>query len=89
MATLLKRPVVVGALLLLLVMVPYRWILFFTSGADFYNNRIQVFSAAGRLPGQFGDTGPDPLDRPTDVIVAADGTIYVVDFGHNHIAVFG
>ncbi|KAK6019517.1 b-box zinc finger [Ostertagia ostertagi] len=34
-------------------------------------------------------TGPRPLlDRPTDVAIAPDGRIYVVDFGNNCIRVF-
>ena len=58
--------------------------------ADFDNNRIQVFTADGVLLGVFGDAGEAParLERPTDVAVAEDGTIYVVDFGHDRISVF-
>ncbi len=58
--------------------------------ADFYNNRIQVFSADGTLLGVFGDAGDTVarLERPTDVAVAEDGAIYVVDFGHDRITVF-
>ncbi len=58
--------------------------------ADFYNNRIQVFSAAGAFLGQFGGwaSTSGQLELPTDVAVGADGTIYVVDFGHDRIAVF-
>ncbi|VDK52078.1 unnamed protein product [Cylicostephanus goldi] len=34
-------------------------------------------------------TGPRPLlDRPTDVAIAPDGRIYVVDFGNNCVRVF-
>ena len=54
--------------------------------ADFHNNRIQVFSQAGRLLGVLADAGE--LEHPTDVVVAEDGSIYIVDFGHNRIAVF-
>ena len=48
--------------------------------ADFYNDRIQVFSQAGKLLGVIGDTGDElgQLERPTDVVVAEDGSIYVV-----------
>ncbi|KHJ99059.1 b-box zinc finger [Oesophagostomum dentatum] len=36
-----------------------------------------------------GSTGPRPLlDRPTDVAIAPDGRIYVVDFGNNCVRVF-
>ena len=62
--------------------------------ADFYNNRIQVFSAAGAFLGQFSGSASasasasGQLDLPTDVAVGPDGTIYVVDFGHDRIAVF-
>ena len=57
---------------------------------DFYNNRIQVFSQAGTLLGLFGnaDAESQQLKRPTDVAVAEDGSIYVVDFGHDRITVF-
>ena len=58
--------------------------------ADFYNNRIQVFSPAGKFLGLFGnaDDADEQLERPTDVAVAEDGSIYIVDFGHNRITVF-
>lgn len=58
--------------------------------ADFYNHRVQVFSATGRWLGTFGTpgTGPGQFDRPTDVAVAPDGTVYVVDFGNNRIQLF-
>ena len=58
--------------------------------ADFYNNRIQVFSAAGEFLGQFGGpaSASGQLELPTDVAVGADRTIYVVDFGHDRISVF-
>lgn len=58
--------------------------------ADFYNHRIQVFSAAGDLLTTFGEqgTGEAPFDRPVDVAVGDDGTLYVVDFGHDRIQVF-
>ncbi len=58
--------------------------------ADFYNNRIQVFSQAGVLLGVVGDAGDvlGQLERPTDVVVVEDRSIYIVDFGHNRTAVF-
>ena len=48
------------------------------------------FSAAGTLLGLFGDAGDAParLERPTDVAVAEDGTIYVVVVGHDRTTVF-
>ena len=59
--------------------------------ADFYNDRVQVFTAAGTFLGAFGGHGAQAgrFDRPTDVAVAADGTIYVVDFGNDRVQVFG
>ena len=58
--------------------------------ADFYNDRIQIFSSKGRWLGTFGThgTGPGQFNYPTDVAVRPDGTIYVVDFGNNRIQVW-
>lgn len=38
----------------------------------------------------FGDTGDTEglLQRPTDAVVAEDGSTYVVDFGHDRFTVF-
>ncbi|MCH7825464.1 MAG: 6-bladed beta-propeller, partial [Acidobacteria bacterium] len=54
------------------------------------NDRVQVFSAAGKFLGQFGEEGnaPGRFDRPIEVAVSPDGTIYVVDFGNDRIQVF-
>ena len=58
--------------------------------ADFYNDRIQIFSSMGRWLGTFGThgTGPGEFDYPTDVAIAPDGRIYVVDFGNSRIQVW-
>jgi len=49
--------------------------------ADMDNNRVQKFSAAGK----FLVAIRAGFDRPTDVAEAPDGTLYVVDFGHDRI----
>lgn len=49
--------------------------------ADFYNDRIQVFTTGGRYLGAFADS----LHFPTDVTVGPQGEVYVVDFGHHRI----
>jgi len=58
--------------------------------ADFYNSRIQVFSAGGRLESIIGgpSSGPGEFDRPTDVAVDERGTVYVTDFGNHRIQAF-
>ncbi len=58
--------------------------------ADFYNARIQRFTAEGELLAVLGHggEGDDALDRPTDVAVDGAGRAYVVDFGHDRIARF-
>lgn len=58
--------------------------------ADFYNHRIQEFTAAGRLVRTFGEkgTGEGQFERPVDVAVGANDTLYVVDFGNDRIQVF-
>jgi DNA-binding beta-propeller fold protein YncE len=49
--------------------------------ADFYNNRIQVFTDRGRYLGQ----ATDSLRLPTDVAVGPRGELFVADFGHRRI----
>lgn len=49
--------------------------------ADFYNNRVQVFTNRGHYVGQ----GRDSLELPTDLTVGPQGELYVVDFGHQRI----
>ena len=50
--------------------------------ADFYNHRVQKFSAEGEFLASFGSpgSGPGQLDRPIDMAVDENGSIYVVDF---------
>ena len=59
--------------------------------ADFFNHRIQKFTADGQFLVAFGDHGSAPaqLDRPTDVAVEDEGNVYVVDFGNDRVQVFG
>jgi len=49
--------------------------------ADMDNNRVQKFSAAGK----FLVAIRAGFDRPIDVAEAPDGTLYVVDFGHDRV----
>jgi DNA-binding beta-propeller fold protein YncE len=49
--------------------------------ADFYNNRLQIFTSQGRYLGQVTDS----LKLPTDVTMGLHGELYVVDFGHERI----
>jgi len=58
--------------------------------ADFYNHRIQVFSAEGEFLTDFGEQGDGEgqFERPVDVAVGDDGTLYVVDFGNDRIQTF-
>ncbi len=58
--------------------------------ADFYNHRVQEFTAKGEFLVAIGHHGKDAgqFDRPTDVAVDTDGNLYVVDFGNNRIQKF-
>ncbi len=64
--------------------------------ADTWNHRIQVFDADGQFlgkVGEFGQTGdpqsaPGLFYGPRDVVVGADGSIYVSDTGNKRIQVF-
>ena len=58
--------------------------------ADFFNHRVQKFTADGRFLVAFGEPGtaPGQLDRPSDAVVDDDGRVYVVDFGNDRIQVF-
>lgn len=52
--------------------------------ADFFNDRVQIFSARGKYLGQVADS----LKLPTDVAVGEDGVLFVADFGHGRVARF-
>ena len=58
--------------------------------ADFYNHRIQKFSADGTFLVAFGSQGDGPgqLDRPTDLAFDDEGNVFVVDFGNNRVQKF-
>ncbi len=58
--------------------------------ADFYNHRIQKFTAKGKFLAVFGKSGSQPgqFKHPTDMAVDADGNVYVVDFGNDRIQKF-
>lgn len=49
--------------------------------ADFYNDRVQIFTGDGRYLGQMTDS----LELPTDLAVAEDGALYVVAFGGKRV----
>ena len=55
--------------------------------ADFYNHRIQKFSADGRFLTSFGSRGDGPghFEHAIAVAVADDGTLFAVDFGNSRI----
>ncbi|MBT3306921.1 MAG: 6-bladed beta-propeller [Alphaproteobacteria bacterium] len=55
--------------------------------ADFYNNRVQKFSAEGAFLTAFGEKGDGPgrMAYITGVAVAADGSVFAADFGNNRI----
>ncbi len=57
---------------------------------DFYNHRIQVFSADGTLLTVFGEqgSGDGQFERPVDLALDSEGTLHVVDFGNDRIQVF-
>lgn len=55
--------------------------------ADFYNHRIQKFSADGTFLTRFGTKGDaqGQFDHAIAVAVAGDGTVFAVDFGNSRI----
>lgn len=55
--------------------------------ADFYNNRIQKFTADGTFLSSFGEkgSGPGQFSYPIALAVGDDGSIYVADYGNNRI----
>ncbi len=58
--------------------------------ADYYNNRIQVFTSDGDFLVEFGSPGnaPGAFDRPSDMAIDSQGYIFVVDFGNHRIQKF-
>lgn len=56
--------------------------------ADFYNHRVQKFTARGAFLTSFGKKGDGPgkMFHPIAVAVDADGTVYVTDFGNNRVS---
>ncbi len=55
--------------------------------ADFYNHRVQKFTAEGEFLVAFGSQGDGPgmFDRPTDMAEDQEGNVYVVDFGNDRV----
>ena len=55
--------------------------------ADFYNHRIQTFTADGTFLTAFGGkgNGPGQFYYVTAVAVAEDGTVFAADYGNNRI----
>ncbi|MDQ6525145.1 NHL repeat-containing protein [Nocardioides sp. LHD-245] len=53
-------------------------------------DRVEVFSASGTWLRSIGSSGAGPgqLDRPDDVVVGADGTVFVSDSGNSRIQRF-
>ncbi|WGX97146.1 NHL repeat-containing protein [Nocardioides sp. L-11A] len=53
-------------------------------------DRVEVFSASGTWLRSIGSpgAGPGQLDRPDDVVVGADGTVFVSDSGNSRIQRF-
>ncbi len=79
MASFLKRPLVAGSLVLLLVAGTYARTLFFTSGDRRYVF-VQTWGSQGRGPGEFTD--------PVGAAIGPSGDIYVTDTGNNRIQRF-
>ena len=55
--------------------------------ADYYNNRIQVLSQDGEPFIQFGDSGPEKLNKPKSCIYH-ENKFVVSDWGNNCLKVF-
>ena len=79
MAHRLNRPVVVGALLLLLFTGWSAWTLFFTSG-DLRYVLVRSWGSDGTAPGEFS--------APIGVAIGPAGDVYVTDSGNNRIQRF-
>lgn len=56
--------------------------------ADYHNDRIQKLSPKGKVLAVFGHQGEKQLHYPTDMAVAPDNSVWVVDFGNNRIVQF-
>jgi len=48
----------------------------------------EIATAAFRVVQEFGHEQTDPLSLPTDVAIASNGDVYVVDSGNNRVVVF-
>ncbi len=79
MAHRLKRPVGVGALVLLLCTAWYAWTLFFASG-DLRYVLVGTWGSGGTAPGEFS--------APIGVAIGPAGDVYVTDSGNNRIQRF-
>ena len=55
--------------------------------ADFYNNRVQKFSADGQFLTSLGEkgTGPGQFEFAIAAAVADDGSVFIVDFANNRV----
>lgn len=53
--------------------------------ADTANHRVQVFSKTGDVIAVHQESGDHALKYPHDLAVAADGSIYVAEYGNNRI----
>jgi len=55
--------------------------------ADFYNNRVQKFSADGTFLSNFGvkGSGPGQFLYPIALAISDDGSVFVADYGNNRI----
>jgi iron(III) transport system ATP-binding protein len=49
--------------------------------ADAINNRVLVFTDAGKYIGPLGGAQPPTFNLPYDITLAPDGTLYVIEYG--------
>jgi DNA-binding beta-propeller fold protein YncE len=56
-----------------------------------HRNRLDHFSADGKLLGTFGEngTGPQGLNDPLGIVADADGNLVVADYGNNRVEKLG